>query len=162
MQIFITSQDPVACAHALDDKRVVKMTLESAQLLATALRERYHIETAYRSTHTQHPAAIWARFTTSNTLWLFDHFEALADEYARRFGGTHKSWAQIGRPYRKSVRRWQRTVLTEFPNITPYPNMPTFEAYRRTLRDKWAADTREPKWTNREPPIWGSYKPEDK
>lgn len=37
MNLFVTSKDPEACAQVLDSKRVVKMTLETCQLLASAV-----------------------------------------------------------------------------------------------------------------------------
>lgn len=37
MNIFATDISPVACAKALNDKRVVKMVLETAQMLSTAV-----------------------------------------------------------------------------------------------------------------------------
>ena len=36
MNIFFTSFDPAECARFLDDKRLIKMILESAQMLSTA------------------------------------------------------------------------------------------------------------------------------
>lgn len=36
MNIFVTSADPAACERDLDDKRVVNMVLETAQMLCTA------------------------------------------------------------------------------------------------------------------------------
>lgn len=95
--------DPVKAAQAHADKHVVKMLLESTQLLWTAqhvlaaeLGESIpDIETApstatgrtggYRLTHKNHPCAIWARATIANYRWLVALATALADEYHYRF-----------------------------------------------------------------------------
>lgn len=76
------------------------MTLETAQLLSTALTYRtdwrdgmddYERSYLYRSTHNHHPSSKWCRKTSSNFKWLVDHGLALADEYTYRFGRIHKS-----------------------------------------------------------------------
>ncbi len=60
MNIFFIDKDPVKAAYQQTDKLVVKMTLETAQLLSTA--RRYFGDTSsclYKSTHINHPSNIW-------------------------------------------------------------------------------------------------------
>ena len=108
MNIFYLDRDPVTAAQAMTDKHVVKMILESAQLLSTAHRvldgtatiqlsksgarlTRYaHTnDVLYKSTHINHPSAIWVRTSSSNYEWLYRHFCALCDEYTRRYNKVH-------------------------------------------------------------------------
>ena len=102
------------------DKHVVKMILESAQLLSTAhrvldgqmsVRERLVPGTLekpkyrkhkvwtlpdardsvmYQATHMNHPSAVWCRTSIENYSWLVEHFFALMNEYIHRYGKIHK------------------------------------------------------------------------
>lgn len=90
MNIFVLDTDPAVAAQLHCDKHVVKMILESAQLLCTALEIRQGEQglittTPYRATHRNHPCAVWARETRSNYLWLCDLGEALAIEHLERY-----------------------------------------------------------------------------
>lgn len=94
MNIFYLDRDPKTAACMQCDRHVVKMILESAQLLSTAHREIDGDEWAnnqglYKSTHKNHPSAVWARCSADNYKWLFRHFLALCDEYSYRYGKTH-------------------------------------------------------------------------
>lgn len=102
MNIFQLSDSPILSAQLLHDKHVVKMTLETAQLLSQAVRMRPDWiklfggpvavnEQLYRSTHVHHPSAKWARENGNNFDWLVQHGIALADEYNLRFGRRHRS-----------------------------------------------------------------------
>ena len=67
MNIFVISQNPDECAQALDDLRLNKMILETAQLLSTAIRfHGYTGNLAYKATHINHPCSIWARTSRGN------------------------------------------------------------------------------------------------
>jgi len=91
MNIFYLSKSPEKAATYMYNKHVVKMILESAQLLCTA-----HIQldgdinyVPYKATHKNHPSAIWVRECDKNYLWLYDHMIALGYEYTRRYGKKH-------------------------------------------------------------------------
>lgn len=94
MNIFYLDTNPVLAAQYSVDSHCVKMILETAQLLSTA----HHIldgEEAplgiYKSTHKNHPSAVWARSSDANYEWLYLHYLALLDEYTFRYGKNHKS-----------------------------------------------------------------------
>jgi hypothetical protein len=114
MNIFYIHTDPVIAAQAMTDKHVVKMILESAQLLSTAhraldgqefiqlsksgarLRKWNHPDahmdaTLYKSTHLNHPSGIWVRQSADNYMWLYNHFIALSEEYYQRYNKRHAS-----------------------------------------------------------------------
>jgi hypothetical protein len=69
MNIFYLDKSPYTCARYHCDKHVVKMILETAQLLCGA-----HWATGgtaqYKPTHLNHPCAIWVRKSLSNYKWL--------------------------------------------------------------------------------------------
>lgn len=86
MNIFILDQDPVTCATYHCDKHVIKMILESAQLLSTAVNVLSGKQVApYKSTHINHPCSIWARQSYANFAWLWELMCALNYEYKYRF-----------------------------------------------------------------------------
>lgn len=100
MQIFTLSTNPHQAAVQLCNKHVVKMILETAQLLSSVWHVQAPEEEAhtahtqgllYRRTHVNHPCAKWARKTLGNYRWLCDHGLALSAEYTARYGRTHKT-----------------------------------------------------------------------
>jgi len=84
MNIFVldTNQEKNPEYHC--DKHVVKMIVETAQLLCSAHWMSGGSAT-YRKTHVNHPCAVWARKTKSNYLWLCNHGLALCNEYTKRY-----------------------------------------------------------------------------
>ena len=88
MNIFYLDPDPKLAAQYQCDRHVVKMTLETAQLLCSA----YPMGDApYKTTPYNHPCAVWTRQSAENYIWLLEHGAALASEYTARYGKTHKS-----------------------------------------------------------------------
>ena len=67
MNIFMLHQEPQIAAQYHCDKHVVKMILESAQLLCTALNEA-GVPMPYRVTHKNHPCSIWVRESRANAI----------------------------------------------------------------------------------------------
>jgi hypothetical protein len=94
MNIFVLDSDPVKAAEYQCDKHVVKMILETAQMLCTAIHETGG-NAHYKSTHRNHPCTIWARKSKGNFAWLKTHGLALCKEYNKRYGKVHKSQAVI-------------------------------------------------------------------
>jgi hypothetical protein len=104
MNIFYLHDNPQISAMAMTNKHVVKMIVESAQLLSTAhhvLDGPDAISGIYKKTHVNHPSAIWTRETTGNYLWLQHHLFWLLNEYATRYNkkredhATHNVWVQL-------------------------------------------------------------------
>ena len=92
MNIFYLHRLASVCAKYHCDKHVIKMILETAQLLCSAVWV-YGNEAPYRLTHKNHPSAIWARANKQNWLWLKDLGLELCKEYKYRYGEhkEHKS-----------------------------------------------------------------------
>jgi hypothetical protein len=90
MNIFYLHKDPVEAAKLQYNKHVVKMILESAQMLCTA---HHHYgngdKVPYKKAHYNHPSTIWVRENAYNYLWLYRHMLALGDEYTKRYGKQH-------------------------------------------------------------------------
>jgi hypothetical protein len=81
MNIFVLSRNPRRAAEQHCDKHVVKMILETAQLLYSAHPDKPH-EAAYKRTHANHPCAIWARTSLANYQWLCALGFWLCQEYS--------------------------------------------------------------------------------
>ena len=111
MNIFYLHKDPVIAAQMSCDKHVVKMILESAQLLSTCHRvldgTEYYDKTAngrkikrwkhpnsnmeavlYKAGWIKHPSTLWLFESAYNYLWLYRHMMALNEEYKKRYNHT--------------------------------------------------------------------------
>lgn len=98
MNIFVLDEDPMKSAQAMDCVRVPKMIVESAQMMASALRrwgatdEQMPLTqkgTPYKGGYHHHPCTVWAGDTFSNFDWLCRHAVGLLIEYQNRFGKRH-------------------------------------------------------------------------
>jgi hypothetical protein len=111
MNIFYLDRDVKTCATYHNDKHVVKMILEYAQLLSTAHRmldgdeyidassgrriKRWRLKNEsmenilYKASHINHPSAIWVRQSNNNYNWLMCLLQDLLQEYTYRYGKIH-------------------------------------------------------------------------
>ena len=111
MNVFYLDEDPQIAAQMHVDKHVVKMIVESAQLLSTAHRfldgqeyiqlsknnrrlKRWRLNDArenvlYKGAFLNHPCGVWVRESSSNYSWLYSLFGFLCDEYTYRYNKTH-------------------------------------------------------------------------
>tara|TARA_R110001583_G_scaffold86000_1_gene225126 strand:+ start:997 stop:1464 length:468 start_codon:yes stop_codon:yes gene_type:complete len=151
MNIFVVDDDPKVSAQQLCDKHVVKMILESAQMLCSA----YDNGTApYKRAYYNHPCTIWARESQENYEWLLTHAYSMCQEYTRRYGKVHKSIRVIewcGKNYIKL--ELPQKGLTKFAQAMPeqYKNKCTVTAYRSYYNGEKA---RFATWKKRETPKW--------
>lgn len=93
MNIFFLSKDPDDCARQHVDKHVVKMILETAQLLSNAhhmLDGDQVIKPIYKLTHKNHPSALWVRSSANHYEWLWSLLRSLCKEYTHRYEKVHK------------------------------------------------------------------------
>lgn len=157
MNIFVVNPDNYeenAIVH--DDKRLVKMILESAQLLATAIHSQGG-QATYKSTHVNHPCSIWARDNRSNYLWLLNHFIALNKEYEYRYNRQHKCLNYLYEFEAGQYLFESTNIIDAHPNCTKFKEETNvYEAYKKALIDKWVSDKRKPKWTKRNVPTWAT------
>ena len=92
MNIFYLDESPVVAAKVQYNKHVVKMILESAQMLCAA----HHVlgsklDIPYKLAHKNHPSTIWVRENSIHYDWLYFHMRALGLEYTKRYGKEHMS-----------------------------------------------------------------------
>lgn len=178
MNIFASSKCPIQSAQALDNSRVVKMVLESAQILHTSLyfhnkslyytaeytpiviknskvlcsspktKTAYYLfgVRTYAPSHINHVIVRWARTSHGNYTWLLRHFQALCQEYTRRYGKIHKCEQYLS-IFKEHANLLPTGSRTPFVNCTVYKDEPDVHvAYKKYLQDKWDNDKRTPTW----------------
>lgn len=154
MNIFVLDTNPDVCAEMHCDKHVVKMILESAQLLSGAvnLAVDHQLEGLYKTTHKNHPCSIWTRQTRENFLWLVDLGLSLCAEYTFRYGKDHKSRPIIEQAFYYSDLL-PSSVQTPFAQAMPeqYRAEDAVTAYRNYYRTEKASIAQ---WTKRMCPEW--------
>lgn len=92
MNIFFLDRDPAISAKYHCDKHVVKMILETAQMLCTTQRLFGNISSElYKPTHVNHPMRIWVGESAGNYIWAYNLFLNLLEEYTYRYGKYHAS-----------------------------------------------------------------------
>ena len=169
MNIFVTDPSPTVSAQCLPDKHIVKMPLETCQMLAIVCSDKwghgygqihringepYKTEKgAFRN----HPCTIWANESIINTWWLVAHGISLCAEYTHRYGKVHsceKTILEAGSiiPLHKPTTpsSFTRAMPDEYKHDT---SIDTFTAYKNYIRSKpWAASnylrdpSRKPDW----------------
>ena len=117
MNIFILDKNPIKAAREHCDKHVVKMIVESGQMLSTAHRlldGKEYIEKSrtgrnikrwklnddrenilYKAVHMNHPCTIWTRASSKNYIWHFKLFTALCTEYTYRYNKYHETGVKL-------------------------------------------------------------------
>ena len=110
MNIFYLSHCPEEAAKMQCDKHVVKMILETAQLLSAAHRllGSNVADDVYKLTHKNHPSAVWVRQSTENYDWTYQHFMALCREYTHRYGKIHLTQTKMAK------------LLCHYPDDLPF------------------------------------------
>jgi hypothetical protein len=97
MNIFFLDYDPKKCAQYHLDKHVVKMIVETAQMLYSVhwFLELSLPSNAYKKAHINHPCSIWARTSLENYIWLCQLGIELCREYTYRYEKIHKTQQHI-------------------------------------------------------------------
>lgn len=180
MNIFCLDPDPVRAAVLQCDKHIVKMPLESAQMLSTVHRfldgTQYQGKSAsgrsmklwrhpdaalesklYKVVHLNHPCTLWSMESAANYEWHYKHFVALSEEFTYRYGKVHASYAMLKDLLSVLPRNIPRTGLTPFRlamGAAPqcmHPEDP-IRSYREFYQTK--QDRFSMTWTKREIPEW--------
>lgn len=100
MNIFYLDPSPEISAKMMSNKHIVKMILESAQMLCTAHNLLDGVTSIndvvlYKPTHKNHPSSIWTRSNIFHYQWLYSHFESLHNEYINRYNKNHKTFITL-------------------------------------------------------------------
>ena len=174
MNIFITHPDPDVSARVLPDKHVVKMPLESCQMLAIIYSKWYYDwgqlhkkdGTAYfteKGGFRGHPSTVWAAKNIYNTAWLLAHGISLVEEYTHRYGKVHGCESTLLEAQKIFEKKTDSCITCynraqDFPRAMPeewkFDNtIDTITAYKRYIKSKpWAASnylrdpSRKPHW----------------
>ena len=148
MNIFVLDNNPEKAAAAMDCVRVPKMVVESAQMMASALRrwgatdEQMPIAKTsgkpYRGGYKHHPCTIWAGDTFSNFDWLCRHAVGLLIEYRNRFGKRHACSGPIVHMIEHTPNNIPFGELTPFAQAMPdeYKHEDVVTAYRAYYHSK--------------------------
>ena len=154
MNIFVLDRDLSKSAQAHVDRHIVKMPLETAQLLCTARHELTgDADTIpYRKTHTNHPCSVWARQSLANYTWLCNMGMELCKEYTYRYGKVHKCEAVIQNCI-DNTPEFEHTKPTEHAQAMDdeYKLSDPVLAYRNYYNK---AKSHLHNWKNRPTPFW--------
>lgn len=172
MNIFYLDNDPNICASYHNDKHVIKMILESAQLLSTAHRvldghryveiknnrriSRWRLEhnddILYKATHINHPSNIWVRSSSENYIWLYELLFALCNEYTFRYNKMHKT-SELLTALKVLPKHIPSGCMTSVPQAMPekYHDNDSVIAYRNYYINEKIQFS---KYTKREIPSW--------
>lgn len=181
MNLFILNENPIIAAQEQCDKHVVKMIVESGQMLSTVHRmldgketrrpsasgktnvKYWRLDdsqmevTLYRAVHMNHPCTVWTRESSANYQWHYEHFVALCDEYQYRYGKVHKTDIQLRYPLSQMPKNIPTGEMTQFKlamKSNPecmFPNDPV-KSYRMFYQTK--QDRFSMDWTKRKTPEW--------
>ena len=152
MNIFYLDKDPVVAAQMSCDKHVVKMILESAQMLCTVKRvldgteytdltkngrkiKRWRLNNSneeaiiYKAGWLKHPSTQWVMKSAYNYIWLYKHMMALNDEYKLRYNHTkdHMCIQKLGQllktpPYNAPINIKGTDATPAMPDHCKIPN----------------------------------------
>lgn len=185
MNIFVLDENPRVAAKYMCDKHVVKMVTESAQMLSTVHRildgsaelrpsksgkkklmywklpdERENV--LYRVAHQNHPCTIWAAGGIENYQWLVNHYQALAEEYTKRYGKMHKAfWKNnIGLHLSQPPFNIQNVYRTPFAiAMKKFPQCIVHGDAVKSYRNYYIMEkSRFAKWKIGGPPEWFTHK----
>jgi len=180
MNLFILDENPTKAAQLQCDKHVVKMIVESAQMLSTAHRmldgyvekrpsksgkriinywvhpKQIMEERLYKAVHHNHPCTVWTMKTDANYVWHYDHFMALLDEYTFRYGKEHGS-AKLKHTLLQPPRNIAQGKLTPFALAMKHEPQCIHEgdpvrSYQEYYQTK--QDRFKMAWTKRDIPEW--------
>jgi len=175
MNIFILNRDPHIAAREMCDKHVVKMIVESAQMLSTSHRvldgipekrasvsgkrsvlyyklPDWREDHMYKAVHINHPCNVWLRKTQANYYWLYNHFLALLAEYRLRYGKEH-SCEKLIDPFAFLPTTINNGTLTDFALAMPddcktSDAVISYQNYYKKYKNMFAT------WKVRQTPSW--------
>ncbi len=155
MNIFILDINQEKCAIYHNDRHLVKMILESTQMLSSVNRLN-NLDEGYKLTHKNHPCTKWCNESLSNWLWLKELIKYLNEEYKYRFNhiNNHKSYKIA---MQLTIPKIKDKGLTQFALVMPekYKNSNVILAYR----DYYIGEKQYlAKWTKRDIPKWFANK----
>jgi hypothetical protein len=154
MNIFFLDENPTLSAKYHVDKHVVKMILETAQLLCGVHHATDQVtdQVPYKLSHKNHPCAIWARESLSNYLYLCELGLELGKEYTYRYGKRHKSievieWCIVNKPNIPDIG-FTKPAMAMPDEFKVDSVVESYRNYYMGAKSDLAS------WKNREKPFW--------
>ena len=134
MNIFHLDKDPKICAEYHCDKHVVKMILETAQMLSTAYRRNFgDNDDLYKTAYPKHPMTIWGGNSGNNFFWSIQLLDQLIYQYTVRYKKVHKT-IRISNLLHSKHKLWHswKTEFTRPPLCMPneYKSDDYVQSYR--------------------------------
>ena len=135
MNIFYLHPNPYIAARLQYNKHVVKMVLESAQMLCTAHHvygsDKQKEYVPYKQAHLNHPSTVWARRSKATYMWLFKHMMGLGYEYWLRYNKQHLSISKCSMFLSKPPVHIQGEEFVQPPQAMPdeYKDPCSIQAY---------------------------------
>ena len=131
MNIFYLDKNPKRAAQLQYNKHVVKMILESAQMLCTTHRFYGNDDVPYKTAHLNHPSTIWVRENSLHYDWLYSHMIWLGHEYYDRYGKMHLSITKCARPLLYAPDDMPKGTFKQPPQCMPdeYKHKCSVQAY---------------------------------
>lgn len=156
MNIFVLNQDPRKAAQDHCDRHVVKMVTEYAQLLSTAHRILNPNDTrGFKSTHVNHPCSIWVRIGDENYQWLYELYDALGQEYKRRYRKDHASHLlyrlalkEIPEQIPKGATRFVLAMPDKYKSPNPVRSYHNYYVGEKSSFATWKPPASVPHWYN--------------
>jgi hypothetical protein len=182
VNIFVLNNDPIIAAQEQCDKHVVKMILESAQMLSTAHRmldgaesrrpsksgktmSRYwelsdaRENSLYKAVHMHHPCTVWTMESVANYNWHYKHFVALCDEYRYRYSKVHSTDTKLRDALKAVPNNIPAVKQTPFklamganPECMFEDAVKSYRAFYHTKQERFKMS-----WTKRSTPKWFQY-----
>lgn len=170
MNIFVTDENPWQSARVLPDKHIVKMPLETCQMLSIVASKKWGYGygtlpkadgepyATKKGAFRNHPCTIWANKTVENANWLMWHGVALCEEYYARYGKIHTCFNTLLSAFDIFPTDIDYTQHTPFvfagPDEFKYDtSIDIFTAYKMYIASKpWVCDNylrlpdRKPEW----------------
>lgn len=180
MNIFVLDENPELAAKYHCDKHVVKMILETTQLLVSTYYSLKNIYTNknitneqlkkifpnfplqdenweikyYKLTHINHPCTKWTRESFSNFNWLLNLWIYLCKEYTDRYNKTHKL-EKVLKWMKDNKPKWFKDFwLTEFAKAMPEEYKVEFNSVQSYRNYYLWAKYKFAKWSYSEKPYW--------
>ena len=123
MNIFYLHKNPYKAAQYQYNKHVVKMILESAQMLCTAHHcygdAEQKANVPYKQAHLNHPSTVWARQSRETYMWLYYHMIGLGNEYEKRYNKQHLTITKCGEFLATPPKHIQGNEWSQPPQAMP-------------------------------------------
>lgn len=153
MNIFILHSDAKENAKLYCDKHLVKMILESVQILCSVSRLK-GIEAPYKLTHENHPCVKWVAQSEAHWDMLINMVVALNNEYKFRYNknNNHKSYEVMKKLVKPSFSLTEATgqFFAVVDEVKLLGLKEVISEYRKYYKDKYGK--MKMTWKNREVP----------